>query len=67
MSDVEKAQVKPEDIHLPANSYWPLVLAIGFGLIVAGLALNIVMVIIGVVITLTAAVGWVIEPPIPEE
>lgn len=59
--------IRPEDIHLPSSSYWPFVLAFGFSAIVTGLALNIAITIVGVVITLVAAVGWVIEPPHPEE
>jgi cytochrome c oxidase subunit 1 len=54
--------VKPEDIHLPPPSFWPIVLAFGFCCIVGGLTLNIAMTIVGVVITLVAAIGWVIEP-----
>ena len=54
--------VKPEDIHLPPNSYWPIVLAFGFSCILGGLALSIALTIIGVVVTLVAAIGWVIEP-----
>ncbi len=56
------SQIKPEDIHLPPNSYWPIVLAFGFTCLVGGLALHIAMAIMGVVITLVAAIGWVIEP-----
>ncbi len=54
--------VKPEDIHLPPNSYWPIVLAFGFSCILGGLALNIALTIIGVIVTLVATIGWVIEP-----
>lgn len=54
--------IKPEDIHLPPNSYWPIILAFGFSLIVGGLALSIALTIVGVVITLVSAIGWVIEP-----
>jgi len=59
--------ITPADIHLPPNSYWPFVLAMGFSLILAGLALNIAVTIIGAVLTLVAAVGWVIEPVHAEE
>ena len=54
--------IEPEDIHLPPSSYWPIILAFGFSSIMAGLALNIGLTIVGVVITLVATVGWVIEP-----
>jgi uncharacterized membrane protein HdeD (DUF308 family) len=59
--------IKPEDIHLPPNSYWPVVLALGFCLIMAGLALNIAIATTGIVITLVAVIGWVIEPVHSEE
>jgi hypothetical protein len=59
--------IKPEDIHLPPNSYWPIILAFGFSLIVGGLALSIALTIIGVVVTLVSAIGWVIEPVTGEE
>ncbi|MBE7553272.1 MAG: cytochrome c oxidase subunit 4 [Anaerolineales bacterium] len=59
--------IRPEDIHLPPNSYWPIILAFGFSLIVGGAALSIALTIIGVVITLVSAIGWVIEPVTVEE
>ena len=30
--------IKPEDIHLPSNSFWPIILAFGFSMIAFGLA-----------------------------
>jgi hypothetical protein len=59
--------VRPEDIHLPPNSYWPIILAFGFSAIVGGLALNIALTILGVFITLIATIGWVIEPVTEEK
>ncbi|NJN95997.1 MAG: cytochrome c oxidase subunit 4 [Anaerolineales bacterium] len=64
---ISTATVKPEDIHLPPNSYWPIILAFGFSCIMGGLALNIALTIIGVAVTLVAAIGWVIEPVHAEE
>lgn len=61
-SSAAEITVKPEDIHLPPNSYWPIILAFGFSLIVGGAALSIAVTIIGVVVTLVATIGWVIEP-----
>ena len=58
--------IKPEDIHLPPNSSWPIILAFGFGMIAFGLAINLALVIIGAVVTLVATIGWVIEPVHPE-
>jgi hypothetical protein len=57
-----ESKVKPEDIHLPPSSFWPIVLAFGFSCIVGGLALNVAVAIVGIVITLVATIGWVIEP-----
>lgn len=56
------SKIKPEDIHLPPSSFWPIVLAFGFSCIVGGAALSLAVMITGVVITLVAAIGWVIEP-----
>ncbi len=61
MSD-EKSIITPEDIHLPPPSYWPIVLAFGITCIMGGLAINISFTIIGIIITLVAAVGWSTEP-----
>ena len=57
-----KSSVSPEDIHMPPPSYWPIVLAFGLVCIVGGLAASLALVVTGVVITLAAAIGWVIEP-----
>jgi hypothetical protein len=62
ITETTPSTVKPEDIHLPPNSYWPIVLAFGFSCILGGLALHIALTITGVVITLVSAIGWVIEP-----
>ncbi len=61
------SKIKPEDIHMPSSSYWPIVLAFGFFCLVGGLAINIVVTLIGVVIALVAVIGWVIEPVHGEE
>ncbi len=54
--------IKPEDIHMPPPSYWPIILAFGFTCIFAGLALSLALSVLGIIITLTATIGWVIEP-----
>jgi hypothetical protein len=59
---VPESKIRPEDIHLPPNSYWPIILAFGFTCIVGGLALSIAMTLVGVAVTLVATIGWVIEP-----
>ena len=62
VAESNETSIKPEDIHLPPSSYWPIILAFGFSLLVAGLALNIALTITGVVLLLVAIVGWLIEP-----
>jgi hypothetical protein len=48
-----------EAIHLPPPSIWPAVLALGIALLLTGLILNPVVLILGVVISLTATALWV--------
>lgn len=61
------SQIKPEDIHLPPPSYWPIILAFGFSCILTGFALSLSVTLAGVIITLVATIGWVIEPVHEEE
>jgi len=49
------------EIHLPAPSFWPIVLALGFSLIAIGVVSSIFVSIIGVVLTLFAIAGWTLE------
>jgi hypothetical protein len=51
-----------EEIHMPANSYWPLVTAIGVAVTLVGLIPireNPIGFIIGLVILLVGISGWV--------
>jgi cytochrome c oxidase subunit 1 len=57
----------PSRSHLPAPSYWPLVLALSFPLIGYGLIFNLVLAAIGVAVMLGAMVGWALEPPDNED
>jgi hypothetical protein len=45
-------------IHLPAPTAWPIVLAFGFALIMAGLVTNAVVSILGAVLLISGCVGW---------
>ncbi len=54
-------EITPADIHMPPNSFWPIVLAFGFVLTTAGLALTWPLSLLGVVICLISAIGWVID------
>ena len=62
-----EVEIKPEDIHMPPNSFWPIILALGFVLIIGGLAINLAITLVGVIVTLVSAIGWVIEPVHDEE
>jgi len=48
----------PGAIELPAPTAWPMALAFGITLIFAGLVTNISTTVVGIVVTLAAAVGW---------
>jgi hypothetical protein len=48
-----------EAIHLPPPSIWPAMLAVGIALLLTGLIINLVVVIIGAVISLAATAFWV--------
>jgi hypothetical protein len=46
-------------IHLPPPSIWPPVLALGIALILTGLILNLVGLIVGAIIAVTATALWI--------
>jgi hypothetical protein len=46
-------------IHLPPPSIWPPVLAVGIALTLLGLVLNVVALIVGAVIAVTATALWI--------
>ena len=50
-----------ESVHLPGPSFLPVVVAFGLTLLVAGVVLNIGMVVIGAVITVVAVWRWIRE------
>ena len=45
--------------HLPPPSIWPAVLALGIALLLTGLILNLIVLIAGVVIAVSATALWV--------
>jgi cytochrome c oxidase subunit 1 len=57
----------PSRAHLPAPSYWPLVLAAGLPLIGYGLIFNLVLAAIGGAVVVAGFVGWALEPPDDED
>jgi cytochrome c oxidase subunit 1 len=50
------------DVHLPAPSYWPIVMAVGLPLIAYGLIFNLGIAAVGGVIILLAGYAWGMEP-----
>lgn len=53
-------------IELPASTAWPLVLALGVTLMVAGLLLNMAVSVVGVVLSVAGCAGWMREV-VPDE
>ena len=49
------------NIHLPAPSFWPIVLALGVALIAIGIIYTYMISAVGVLIMLSAIVGWTLE------
>ena len=50
------------EFHLPLPSFWPITLAAGLTLILAGLILTPVSSGFGLLIFVLAVAGWIIEP-----
>jgi hypothetical protein len=48
----------PREVHLPAPTAWPLVLAFGFTLVFAGLVTSVSVTILGAILSLAGCVGW---------
>ena len=57
----------PSRSHLPAPSYWPIVLSLSFPLIGYGVIFNMVLAGIGGAVLLAAILGWALEPPDNED
>ncbi|HSE92455.1 MAG TPA: cytochrome c oxidase subunit I [Methylomirabilota bacterium] len=49
------------DVHLPAPSHWPIVLALGLGVAVAGALIHVVVVVLGGALMLYAAFRFALE------
>ena len=52
----------PTGVHLPASSYWPVVLAAALPLVGYGLIFNLWLALPGVVLTMISLWGWALEP-----
>lgn len=57
---------KPE-VHLPSPSYWPILLASGFGLVAVGVVSSFFVSLAGVVAILVCIAGWALENRAGEE
>jgi cytochrome c oxidase subunit 1 len=59
--------VDPRTIHMPSPSYWPVITAIGVGLIGGGLLSHYGVSFLGGLIAFIGVIGWSNEPPAAEE
>ena len=59
-SVVESTQTSrtPREIEMPASTAWPLVLALGFTLIFAGLLTSMSVSALGALLSIAGCVGW---------
>jgi len=48
-------------VHLPAPTAWPIVLAFGFTLLIAGLLTDVSITILGAILAIVACVGWFLD------
>src|SRR5258707_1806268 len=55
---IEQNSRAPREIEVPASTAWPLVLALGFTLVFAGLLTSASVSILGTVLALAGCVGW---------
>jgi hypothetical protein len=67
-SVVETGQTSraPREIEVPASTAWPLVLALGFTLICAGLLTSVSVSVLGAVLALAGCAGW-FQEVLPKE
>lgn len=54
-------------IHLPSPSYWPIAIAIGVGTLGMGVVYGVPIMIVGVLIILGSAFGFVLEPSVADD
>jgi hypothetical protein len=74
---IEQSPRAPREIEVPAPTAWPIVLALGFTLLFAGLLTSASVSVLGAVLALAGSVGWFREvlpheheevvPVVPEE
>jgi cytochrome c oxidase subunit I len=61
-TSAEVAQGGDAHPHLPAQSYWPITVALGLPIIGYGIIFNLALAFIGGAIVLGGVYGWVLEP-----
>ena len=62
----QQPHVDPSTIHLPNQSFWPIVLAFGITMIATGFVVSengVFVSLIGVALTISATYGWAYEEP----
>ena len=58
VEQVDQSSRAPVELEVPASTAWPLVLALGFSLMFAGLLTNASVSVLGVVLAVAGCVGW---------
>jgi hypothetical protein len=58
VTEIEQVSRPPHEIEAPASTSWPLVLAVGFTLLFAGLLTSASVSALGAVLTVAGCVGW---------
>jgi len=58
IEEVRQSPRAPVEIEVPASTAWPIVLAFGFTLMVAGLLTSVSVSVLGVVLGVAGCVGW---------
>jgi hypothetical protein len=59
--ETEPTSLAPREIEAPASTAWPLVLAVGFTLIFAGLLTSVSVSVLGAVLAVAGCAGWFSE------
>jgi hypothetical protein len=57
-SHAEGEQPRTEVVRLPASTAWPMVLALGLTLVIAGMVTNAAISLLGLLLAVGASVGW---------
>jgi hypothetical protein len=58
MAEEDTSHDYPDTVDMPAPSFWPMVLAFGVTLLLAGIVTHYVVTLVGFVLSVRAAVGW---------